>query len=147
MSTSYSHQVLTSNLISKSSLWAVFLSIGTSDPPHRKSHLSSVKILSGNFFWSHQNFRPTIGTSDKARFYIYSVNCCSNPKPIPHRSPHSLLSTLRRFQVSTVGFRSLVILWSSQASETPIPSFAPPIRAGNLNGMHSNLPVSRSING
>ena len=62
--------------------------VRSSDPTHRKSQVSSNKMLSGEFLLPYRNFLPTVRTSDERRFYIYPVNRCSNPNTIPHRRPH-----------------------------------------------------------
>ena len=62
--------------------------VRSSDPTHRKSQVSSNKMLSGEFLLPYPNFLPTVRTSDERRFYIYPVNRCSNPNTIPHRRPH-----------------------------------------------------------
>ena len=61
--------------------------IGTSDPTHRKSRVSSDKMLSGENPKPHRNFRPCVGTSDKACLYIYPVTVGSNPKTLSTPPP------------------------------------------------------------
>ena len=62
-------------------------------------------------------------------------------------SPPSLLSqNLVRFGIWTMGILCSSADWIPYSSETPIPFIFPPIRTGKAQGIHSNLPVTRSLN-
>ena len=128
-------------------------SIGTSDGGSEVPTPPIGSLKSPPIKCSRENSFCLIGTSYQPLelpmkgVSIYTLWTVAQTLTLFHTAaPIFFLSPLRRFGVLTMGFWSLEVLWIPHPSETLIPSFAPPIRAGNLNGVHSNLPVVWSIN-
>ena len=128
-------------------------SIGTSDGGSEVPTPPIGSLKSPPIKCSRENSFCLIGTSYQPSelpmkgVSIYTLwTVAQTLTPLLHYRPLFFFSPLRQFGVLAVGFWSLEVLWIPYPSETPIPSFAPPICARNRTGMNSNLLVARSIN-